>query len=618
MSKFPHFLLAGALFCSTPFLVPLRAQTPLASSNSRNPARVLGAPGVRREAGAWLFNGSIFVAPGENLGAPGGPVFMSNLRRDKKNKLPLFLPASTRAPLNWATLPLPDFRTLSAPGFDFAALQLQLITRFGAARAQGRVYVGWSLPMGQLSNGVALPPLQKDAATTILKRLRAVLDAVAPDSALVVEVETARNPLGCALDLDALAPSCDAVLLRVNGENSGDFWPLKMARRNAEEQKDFDLPIFVAPSAADNSTPISESRWLEFFMGGATGFVLPDAQTPSWAGAVARNSGLFTGAVTLEDAAVLPSLNPQTFRLVAQLRAAGRVPLVGRLPADDGRGAKNGESLFAILDDQTSLETLNGLDKAARAGNTLYLEGAPNLKNPALLTKMSDMTSTTIEILPTTKNEVLTLSDPWMFGSVRGREIGVTQHLKWTTKTSLAAQTRKKKGEDLLEPFSAAKLANDENGLLIAPLGKGRIVWLAHTPVGAPADEAARRSFYAAMAGNLQGALASFGFDSLEENIRNGGAVYLALRASKTGTPIVALFNEGGSDAKISLSARSDAPVAIDLSTDREIAATVSGYSSNVKVTVPARGFVWLAFGATRAALDKERLALRPKARTMK
>ena len=620
MSRHFHFLWAGALLVSSPLLAQTSNSPNFSAPITRASGitRAVGTPGVRREAGAWLFNDSIFVSPGDNLGASGGAVFLPNLRRDKKNKLPLFRPATTRAPLRWTTFPLPDFRTLSAPNFDFAALQTQLMSQVGAARAQGRVYVGWSLPMGQLLNGAALPPLRKEAVAPVLKRLRATLDAVAPDSALVLEADAARNPLGCALDLDALAPWCDAVLLRVGIENPGDFWPLKMARRDAEEQKDFDLPIFVAPPIADNLAPVLEARLLKFWMDGATGFVVPDAQTPSWANAIARNPGLFAGAVTLEDAAVLPSLNPQVLRIAAQLRAAARVPLVGRLPGDDQNGRKDGESLFAVLDDATSLETLRGLDQAARAGNTIYIEGAPNLKNPAMLTKMSDMTGTIIETLPATTVEVLTLTDPWLFGDARAREFGVMQRLKWTIKGSLAAQTRKKRGEDVLQAFSGARLGSDENGLLVAPLGKGRILWLAHSPLNAASDEAARRAYYSAIAGNLQGALAGVRVASASGNLPREGAVHFALRASKVGTPVVALFNDGASDAAVTLSARSDAPVALDLQSEREFAAAVSGYSSTVQVTVPAQGFVWLAFGATRIALDKERLAPRPKAKTMK
>lgn len=616
MLKFPTLFLAGALMFSG---APARAQTPTNRSAIPILARPVGAPGLRREAGTWLFNDSIFVAPGENRGASGASPFIPNLRRDKKQKLPVLMPSKSGAPLNWATLPLPDYRIISAPGFDFVGLQMQLSAQVNAARATGQTFVGWSLPVaqatGELERTVS-PALQKELAAPVLKRLRAVLDAVAPDSALVLEVETSRNAAKSALDMDALAPLCDAILLRVNLQNPDDLWTLKTARRVAEEQPDFDLPIFVAPT--DPTSAPSEARLLEFFMGGATGFVLPGAQTPVWASTISRNAGLFAGAVTLEDAAVLPSLNPQILRLVAQLRAAGRVPLVGRLPADDKSGARNGESLFAIVDETTSLDTLSGLDKAARSGNTIYLEGVPNLKDRALLAKISDMTDATIEVLPAAKTEVLTLSDPWLFGDARGREIAVTQRLKWTLKTSLAAQARKKKGEDVLQAFSAAKLASDENGLLVAPLGKGRIMWLAHTPLNAPPDEAARRGYYAAIAGNLQGALARFEFASVEENVRHSGGVHLALRASKTGTPIIALFNDRATDAHISLGARSDAPVALDLTTEREIPALVDGYSSNVQITVPAQGFAWLTFGLTRAALDKERLAPRPKARIAK
>ncbi len=630
MSRFPTFLLAGALVVSTPhFSLPLFAQTPNSPAISpRDPATF----GIRREAGNWLFNGAISVAPGENIGVAGGPVFIANLRREQKNKLPLFRATTNRAPLFWATMPLPDFRTLSAPNYDFAALQTFLTGQVSAARTSGRSFVGWSLPVGVPAGSENAPALTKANAAPILKRLRSVLDAVAPDSALVLDADTTSNTLRSTIDIDALAASCDAILLRVGLANQSSLWPLKVARRVAEEQKDFDLPIFVAPfSFASSSlmpsslTPTNsnsvrdfEAQLMEFWMGGATGFVLEEAQTPSWAVAIARNPGLFTGAVTLEDAAVLPSMNPQTLRIVSQLRAASRVPLVGRLPADDQNGAKNGESLFAVLDDQTSLEALDGLDKAARSGGTIYLEGLPDLKNKLLVTKMSDMSNATLEILPVSKKEVLSLSDPWLFGTARGLEIGVTQRLKWTLKTSLAAQARKKKGESLLEAVSVAKLSSDENGLLMAPLGKGRILWLAHAPSGSASDEVARRTFYAAIAGNLQGALANFSFASVEESFQGSGSVHLALRASKLGTPIVALFNRGASDATVLLSARSDATIALDLITEREIAATVSGYSSNLKVTVPAQGFAWLTFGATRAALDKERRALRPKARILK
>ncbi len=648
MLKLPHFFLAGAL-CATlsipsPTLAPAQAQSRVVA-----PIRL---PGVRREAGAWLFNDSLFVAPGANRVAVGGPVFLPDLRRDKKNKLPLFRPAQTGAALGFATLPLPSLRQMSASGFDFAALQSTLAAQVGAARAAGQLYVGWALPLqaaaetgasmissppkggmvplGKVALLRSMAPLERDATTLVLKRLRAVLDAFAPESALLLQVEAERDPALAALDISAAAAACDAVILRIGAQNEelgaqNSLWPLKMARRVAEEQPDFDLPIFVAltESDASSNTPSADpaakialdSRLLEFFMGGATGFVVKNEQVPAWASAIGRNPGLFTGAVTLEDVAVLPSLSPRALEIVDQLRAVGRVPLAGRSGAEKSGADFQGESLIAVLDDQTTLETLSGLDKAIRGGNVIYLEGLPDLRNKTLLAKISDMTGTTLEVLPVPKSEILTLSDPWLFGDARGREISVSQRVKWTIKTSLAAQARKKKGEDVLVAQSVAKLAGDDNGLLIAPLGKGRIVWLAHPPVDSAGDNAARRDFYAAIAGSLQSALAKVSFGSGENEVRSGGAIHFALRASKTGTPIVAVFNRAALDAEITLSARGDAPIALDLGTEREIAAKVVGYSSQVPLRVPARGYAWLTFGATRALLDKERLTPRPKAR---
>lgn len=615
MPKFPTIYLMGALILSG---APAWAQSPQTATTIAAPSRGLGAPGVRREAGTWLLNDSIFVAPGDNRGALGASPFVPNLRRDKKNKLPLFMPATNGAPLNFATLLLPSLRQMSAPNFDFAGLQTTLGAQVTTARAAGKIYLGWSLPGGNSSPTTASPPLDSANGKLIVKRLRAVLDAVAPDSALILDIDA--NSMAAVFDIDAAGAACDAVLIRVDPTQKSALWPLKMARRIAEEQNDFDLPIFVAPIAATLAPAEKvafDAQLLQFWMGGATGFVLPPEQTPVWANAVARNPGLVSGAVTLEDAAVLPSNNPRTGEIINALRAAGRVPLVGRLATDEGANPK-GESLLAVLDAQTTLETLNALDKAARAGNAIYLEGVPNLQNPALVAKLSDMTNTIVEVLPAPRNEVLTLTDAWLFGDARGGEMSVTQRVKWTLKTSLAAQARKKKGEDALDPSSAAKLANDENGILIAPLGKGRILWIAHAPSNNGGNEATQRLYYAAIAGSLQGGLARLSFDSPEAAATDGGNLSLALRASKTGTPIIALFNDNSRDVSVNLGARSDAPLALDLQTERELTASVSGYSSNLKVSVPARGFVWMTFGATRAALNKERLTPRPKARIAK
>lgn len=602
MFKFAHIALGGALLLS---VVPSQAQAPSSPvAQVSTSVRALGTPGVRREAGTWLFNDSMFVSPGDNVGAVGASPFLANLRRDKKEKLPLFRAASG-APLKWATLPLPTLRELSVPGYNFTSLQATLGGQASAAAAQGRTYIGWSLPTGD-----AKSVLTRAGVTAVIKQLRTVLDAVAPTSALILEVDTASDPLRSVADVDAAAAACDAVLLRANPNDTRQIWPLKMARRVVEEQTDFDLPIFVAfdtPTASPNEFA---ARTLEFFMGGATGFVTDD--TPTWAPAVSRNPGLFTSAVTLEDAAILPTQNPLTLQIADALQAAGRIPLVGRLPEDSRRG----ESLFAVLDDQTSLETLSAIDRAARSGASIYLEGLPDLKNKALIDKLADMTSTTVEVLATPRSDVLTLDDPWVFGNARGLEFDVAQRIKWTVKTSMAEMTRVQKGEVSSTPFAAAKLAADLNGLLVAPLGKGRLIWLPHIPTGQ--NPAVRRSFYAAIAGTLQGSMTEWRYAAVEEEVRNGGKVRVAMRSSKAGTPLVALWNDAATDAKISLDVRGNSPLAYDLLSDKEVPAKVVGYASTVDVTVPAHGYVWLTYGQNRKAFDKERLAAKPKARTVK
>jgi hypothetical protein len=629
MSRTSPLALAAALFLAT---APLYAQTPPPIPAATAPARVLGPSGVRREAGNWLFNDSIFVGATPNVAVPGTPTFLPSLRRDAKTKLPVFRTVATRGPLNFSTLPLPSLREMTSAGYDFTALQTLLTTQVNAARAQGAVYVGWSLPTTSAVPGL---PLVKEAVPPLLKRLRTALDAVAPDSALVLDVD-ASNPFQAVADIDAAAPSCDAVLLRADISDPNQLWPLKMARRVVEEQKDFDLPIFVQPSRRFATGSEWDARLLEFFTGGATGFVLPTApqaqaltmtqgvptwvtspdsinsQIPAWEASTRRNPGLFTGAVTLEDAAILPTANPQTLQIAADLRAAQRIPLAGRLPSGD----KSGETLLVVLDDQTSLDTLNGIDKAARAGTSIYLEGLPNLKDKALMTKLGDMTSTTIEILPSARPESLNLDDLWLFGSARGLEIPVSQRVKWTLRTSLAEQTRVKKGEELLKPYAGAKLSNDLNGLLIAPLGKGRLVWLAHNLTPARGDEPARRAFYSAIAGNLQASLASWKFATIEDETRSAGPLHIAMRASKAGTQMLSIFNDAATEATVSLSARSDAPVALDLLTDQPLPTAVVGYSSTTKIVVPAHGFRWLVYGQTAKDLDKERLTPRPKPRT--
>jgi hypothetical protein len=570
---------------------------------------------VRREVGNWLFNDSIFVTKAPNIGVPSSPPFIPSLRRDAKTKLPLFRSVATRGPLNFHTFALPSLRDMMAPGYDFAALQARLMAQLSREQVNGTVYVGWSLPTSSQPLNLAPPaPFTKEQVQPLLKQLRTVLDAVARDSALILDIRASDT--SAVSDIDAVAPLCDAIVLKTNISDARELWPLKMARRVVEEQKSFDLPIFVQLIGATTERRKWDAQLLEFYMGGATGIILPLGVTtepwvPAWEAATRRNPGLFNGAVTLEDAAILPSPNPQILKMFSDLRAAGRIPLAGRLPAND----RIGESLFMVLDNQTTLESLNAIDKAVRAGNALYIEGLPNLTNKALMMKLADMTGTDIEILPTARVESLNLEDPWWFGSARGLEMAVSQRVKWTLRSTLAGQTRVKKGEADEKPYAAAKLATDPNGVLVAPLGKGRLTWLPHT-LTTQDNDPARRAYYSAIAGSLQASLVKWKFASVEDETRNGGQVHVALRASAGNTPIVAVFNDADTDVNLSFSARSDATLALDLLTNQSLPATVVGYTSTVNLTVPAHGFRWLAYGKNAKDLDKQRLTPRPKART--
>lgn len=611
-------LLGGALLVVSPVL----AQVTPPTTPINAPLAPLAPPSLRRDTGTWLFNDSNFVAAGQNIVAPGGPTFVPNLRRDRKAKLPLLMPFTTGQPLKWSTLPLPSLRDMASPAFSFATLQTQLANSIGTAKAQGQLYIGFSLPSGLRppsgSFDRVVPRLTKEQVDSTMKQLRPILDAVAPDAALILDVDVNFDSLGAVSDINLVAPYCDAIVLNANDFESDDLWTLKMARRTVEEQKDFDLPIFVNSVSelkeSYGALAALPSLLLERWMGGATGFILRSYEMPGWAAQLTRNTGLWSGAVTLEDAAVLPTANPQTLRIIADLRASGRIPLVGRLPEGD----KNGESLFAVLDDKTTLENLNAIDKAARGGASLYLEGLPDLKNKAVTDKLAELTGTVVEVLPTPRSESLALADPWLFGTARGREMPVTQTVKLTFKTSLATQVRNKQGEDSPFPRAGANLATDPNGLIVSPLGKGRLIWLPHSPTLTNADSSTRRIYYAAIAGSLQGSLVSWRFPSLEDETRNNARLRVALRASKAGTPIIAIWNDADTDAQITLSARGDAPIALDLSTEKEIPATVRDYQTQLPLLIPAHGWRWVTFGQTRAALDKERLAPRPKAKTAK
>ena len=524
-------------------------------------------PGLRREAGVWLFNGSLWIRKTSPLlDAP--TTFLSDLKRETKSKLPVS--DATPALLNWNAPPL-DAANLNGAAANAVAVP-----------AKGGPSVGYLLAAsGEMSEAA---PKMRD-----LRQSRAVL----------LGVDAASDPLLAARQLENAAREADAVVLKFDGAKPfvPQLWPLKMARRMAEETPEYDLPIFADVSGGG----FSDAQLLEIFQNGATGFLsAPGAAEPMWARAWDANSNWLSGAVTLEDMGVLPSRSPRLETLLTDLRAGGRIPLVGQLP--DAKNTK-GESLFALLDDQTTSETLDGLKKAATQGQTLYLEGLPA---PALYAQLSEITGTQIKPLNAPRAEILTLDDPWIWGALNNREFAVTQRVSVEIKKSMAAQLKEQKGlalETVVRP--AGKLAGDPNGWLVAPVGKGRIFWLPHDFDAAKAPDFA--PYYAAVAGGMQSAIVSLGGDSA--NVR------VALRATQGQTSLLGLFNPGNAPAKLSVAVRGDAKIVADLLTDKTLDTQVTGYTTQFETTVAAGGYRWLALAATQEDFDKERAFKRVKAR---
>lgn len=539
-----------------PGLYLLRAFAPGKDERLIGPPLSLVVPGLRREAGVWLFNGSMWI-PKTAPVAGANPAFLPNLKRDGKAKLPVSVPTANL--LGWQTLPF------DAPN----------------AGGAGGNFVGYALQArGEMNDDARLRNADKSRA-------------------LILEVNAADGLLA-ARQLGNAARGADALVLKFDGAQDlvSQLWPLKMARRMAEETESFDLPIFADVSAGG----LSDAQLLEIYSNGATGFLsAPGANVPTWVQTWNANSNWLSGAVTLEDMGVLNHNSPRLEPLLADLRAAGRVPLVGQLPDDKN---PKGESNMILLDDSTSAQTLDGVKTAATAGNTVYLEGLPA---PALYPKIGEITGTQVTALAAPREDVLTLDDPWSWGAINGREFPVTQRVSIAVKQSLAAQTKEQKGLSLeTQPRPTGKLTGDLNGWMVCPVGKGRIFWMPQSFRGA-ANRPDLSAYYAAVAGAMQSALIELEGD--RDNVR------VALRATNGQTALLGVFNQGNTAAKLSVGLRGGATYALDLISEKTIPNRVIGFETKFDIEVPAVGYRWLALAANEESLKKERQFKRVKAR---
>ena len=553
-----------------PGLYLLRAFAPGKEARLAGPPLSVVVPGLRREAGVWLFNGSMWIpkAAPQNASVGGGNLtFLPDLKRGGKAKLPVA--DATPQLLNWLTAPI----ELPAPGGGVA----------GPSAGLGGTAVGYGLSArGEMENSA-------DNLRTL-----------GQNRTLILQVDAAADSLLAARQLSNAARAADALVLRFDGAQPfvPQLWPLKMARRMAEETDNFDLPIFADVSANN----LSEAQLLEIYQNGASGFLsAPAAATPPWVDAWNANSNWLLGAVTLEDMGVLNLNSPRLEPLLADLRAGGRAPLVGQLPGDKN---PKGESNMILLDDSTTATILDGVKTAATAGNTVYLEGLPA---PALYAKMGEITGTQVKALPAPREDVLTLDDPWSWGAINGREFPITQRVSIAVKTSLAAQTKEEKGLSIeTKPRPAGKLTGDLNGWMVCPVGKGRVFWMPQSFSGG-ANRPDLSDYYAAVAGGMQSALVEL--DGDRANVR------VALRATAGGSGLLGLFNSGNAPAQLTVGVRGDATYVLDLLSEEKIRNRVIGYETKFDITIPSNGYRWLALAQNEEVFGKEREFKRVKAR---
>jgi hypothetical protein len=593
-----------------------KARTPLGFS------RRFFIPGFKREAGRWLFNGSPVVYAGQNP-APTTS-FLPNLRRDKKTRLPVVIP--TNAPLKWETVRvnLPVDATLNAN--DLRAQLTAALTNGTKVAVEVALIRTDTLGLskGYKDSPGFLTPVEVDRVRSNWQIVRQMATQINPDAALVTVAD--RIYLDGILSVQqSVTSSTDAVNVVVH-ESDGSYVNLiKIARRNAEEAPNFDLPVFAqflsAPSPSDE---------LQAFQSGASGLIVPEGTSNLVIDILNRQSARLSGLVTLEDVGLLAR---DFDRFAPVLRRAGRVPLLARLPGQ-GSGEKKSddkiaESLFVSFDSSTDDATLVKIERAAKVGATIYCEGA--LPSP-LWKRWSEITK--LQIAPAeAKTQTLSLDDPWFWGTINDQNFDVTQTLALTVSPSVSAKIKEVKGEareTVARPI--AHFNGDPNGIMLCPVSKGRIIWApfqvtsnlpllsvtlsrGRVAVGsllydkdiAPTDRlmadpaqmssGIQTAYYAAVAGAMQPALVSF-----EATRGDASGVSVALRATRldpddpksVSSTLVAFFNSSNAPVDLQASVRSDGAYVLDLESDQPIAAKVRDFSTRMALTIPANGFRWI------------------------
>ena len=605
-----------------------KARTPLTQTAD------LVVGGLERQPAWRLLNGTAIFARGTNEVVPmnsktAPKLFLSGLKRDERNDTLI----TTSTALQFQTLPVP---INAPPDLDAGALRARLRDAVNAARvANQRDLLGWTLMIdaANVQNEADINRWQQQ-----WRLARAAVQNVTPEAALILQVEnSSANAAAFAMAarlIDGLAPGADAVTVNVsNDENS--LWPLKAARRVAEESDNYDLPIWAQVSA---NAP--QTLWWQALLSGATGIVAADnaPQVLAARDLFASNITLLVGSVTLEDSGLwMPPLNADNapdgvLNLFEKWRALGRVPLLARTPSegkrnrvDKDRNRGRGESFAVAVRPNEAETTLQAIRETIDRGNRVLIMGSPFSSDQSaplraawerlLLSKSSPLESQQTNLTP---------RDPWVFGTFRGEKVSATQNQTITPTVTPApddAPPPKKISDEIVAPRIVATLDDDSAGVLIVPSSKlgdpregrarGEIVWLPHQLSGSDAN-----------APDFESALAAYLSPSLvelrERDVKNDEAVRgvrVAVRASSSGTLLVGLFNQTNRPRSLTMSVQALAENAFDLRREVVLPSRVRSLRVETDVTLLPDDWTWLAFAENQKTLDEERNVPRLKAR---
>ncbi|HEX8551453.1 MAG TPA: hypothetical protein VF681_07830 [Abditibacteriaceae bacterium] len=606
----------------------------------------LEVSGVARSAGWWLPGGSPFIRNAEktDTNPAGRPLFIPNLKRVTGKKFDA-RDVALAGELPWKTYRLSIPAAAWQPNFDATEWRTQFKKGIDASRAAGESGVfGVSL-------SAETPPTNASSADAarVMTLVRSVVDGAAPEAALIFEARVSSLRLEFDLVAQSLAARCDAIYLSTYMADLDDIlWATKAARRVAEEQPFYDVPIFVEmPPTQIYAQPLrwSDTAQLDLLFAGATGLVRNEASNRLRSDAAKsndsllqrtfeRNRSLLVGSVTLEDIGVLPSPDGDSLssnsslgqqRLYNILRDAGRIPLFARADGEQP------ESYMIALSDRISDATIRTLRQNVERGARIYIEGAPfqNEKGDNVGFRLKELVGADAKRTNAGQNTMV-LQDGWTFGTGRGTRVQVNQSVDVTlSKPTMSSQTKERKGE--FRPLSsraAATLADGSPALVINPVGKGEIVWMPHriatSRVFAWSDlreksllnlpSKTRLSpddvYYSAVAAYVQPGLVSLRNAAASDvDFASATNVRVAIRRSPKGALLLALLNSGDNPARVAATVDGAAGIALDLETGAALPLEVRGFASEATVTIPANGWKLVAFATTRAELDAERLA---------